>query len=92
MGEVCTRFGMTESKFSRYFRRVTGNTYTDFVNRLRINKACQLLMETDRYVTNVCYDVGFNNLANFNRRFLQIKGMTPKEFRRQSDARFGPGS
>ncbi|HUN90759.1 MAG TPA: AraC family transcriptional regulator [Burkholderiaceae bacterium] len=89
MAEVSARFGMTESRFSRYFRRATGNTYTDFVNRLRITKACQLLMDTDRYVTNVCYDVGFNNLANFNRRFLQIKGMTPKEFRRQAEARFG---
>ena len=91
MAELCARVGMTESKFSRYFRRVTGNTYTDFVNRLRINRACQLLMETDRYVTNVCYDVGFNNLANFNRRFLQIKGMTPKQFRRQTEGRFGAG-
>ena len=89
MAELCQRVGMTESSFSRYFRRATGNSFTDFVNRLRINKACQLLMETDRYVTNVCYDVGFNNVANFNRRFLQIKGMTPKEFRRQAEARFG---
>ena len=89
MADLCARLDMTESSFSRYFRRATGNSYTDFVNRLRINKACQLLMETDRYITNVCYDVGFNNVANFNRRFLQIKGMTPKEFRRQSEARFG---
>ena len=89
MAELCQRVGMTESSFSRYFRRATGNSFTDFVNRLRINKACQLLMETDRYITNVCYDVGFNNVANFNRRFLQVKGMTPKEFRRQSEARFG---
>jgi AraC-like DNA-binding protein len=89
MAEICQRIGMTESSFSRYFRRATGNTFTDFVNRLRINKACQLLMETDRYITNVCYDVGFNNVANFNRRFLQVKGMTPKEFRRQAEARFG---
>ena len=59
------------------------------MNRLRINKACQLLMETDRYITNVCCDVGFNNVANFNRRFLQVKVMTPKEFRRQTEARFG---
>ncbi|WP_298835346.1 AraC family transcriptional regulator [uncultured Piscinibacter sp.] len=91
MAALCARLDMTESSFSRYFRRATGNSYTDFVNRLRINKACQLLMETDRYITNVCYDVGFNNVANFNRRFLQIKGMTPKEFRRQAEARFGPG-
>ena len=89
MADICGRVGMTESSFSRYFRRATGNTFTDFVNRLRINKACQLLMETDRYITNVCYDVGFNNVANFNRRFLQLKGMTPKEFRRETEARFG---
>ena len=89
MADVAARLGMTESSFSRYFRRATGNSFTDFVNRLRINRACQLLMETDRYITNVCYDVGFNNVANFNRRFLQLKGMTPKEFRHQSEARFG---
>jgi AraC-like DNA-binding protein len=89
MAEIAARVSMTESTFSRYFRRATGNTFTDFVNRLRINKACMLLMESDRYISNVCYDVGFNNVAYFNRRFLQFKGMTPKEFRRQALARFG---
>ena len=89
MAELSRRAGMTEPQFSRYFRRATGNTFTNFVNRLRITRACQLLMETDRYITNVCYDVGFNNVANFNRRFLQLKGMTPKEFRHQAEARFG---
>ena len=89
MGELSRRVGMSESQFSRYFRRATGNTFTDFVSRLRIARACQLLMETDRYISNVCYDCGFNNVANFNRRFLEIKGMTPKEFRRQAEARFG---
>ncbi len=88
MAEVAARVNMSESQFSRYFRRATGNTFTDFVNHLRINRACQLLMETDRYVSNVCYDVGFNNVANFNRRFLQIKGMTPKDFRKQAEGRF----
>jgi AraC-like DNA-binding protein len=48
-----------------------------------------LLMTSDRYVTNICYDVGFNNVANFNRRFLELKGMTPSEFRKQADSRFG---
>ncbi len=91
MAELCERVGMSESSFSRYFRRATGNTFTSFVNQLRVHKACLLLMETDRYVTNVCYDAGFNNVANFNRRFLEIKGMTPKEFRQQAKARFGSG-
>jgi AraC-like DNA-binding protein len=87
--EVAAELAMSESRFSRFFRRSTGNTYTDFVNRVRINRACQLLMTSDRYVTNICYDVGFNNVANFNRRFLELKGMTPSEFRKQAESRFG---
>ena len=73
----------------RFFRRATGNTFTDFVNLVRVNRACQLLMETDRQVTRICYEVGFNNVANFNRRFREIKGMTPSEFRHQAEHRFG---
>ena len=86
--DMAGELGMSESRFSRFFRRATGNTFTDFVNRVRINRACQLLMESDRRVGDICYEVGFNNLANFNRRFLEIKGMTPSEFRRQADHRF----
>jgi AraC-like DNA-binding protein len=89
LSELATHLGMSESRFSRFFRRATGNTFVDFVNRVRVNRACQLLMESDRYVTHICYEVGFNNVANFNRRFLEIKGMTPTEFRRQTDLRFG---
>ena len=87
--QVAADLGMSESRFSRFFRRATGNTFTDFVNQIRINRACQLLMSSDRYVTNICYDVGFNNVANFNRRFLELKGTTPTEFRKQAENRFG---
>jgi AraC-like DNA-binding protein len=87
--DLAAELGMSESRFSRFFRRSTGNTFTDFVNRIRINRAGQLLMETDRLVTHICYEVGFNNVANFNRRFLEIKGLTPTEFRRQAGHRFG---
>ena len=86
---LADKLGMSLSKFSRFFQKSTGNSFTDFVNQIRINKACQLLMNTDQYVTNVCYEVGFNNVANFNRRFLQLKGMTPKAFRQQAEGRFG---
>jgi len=89
MADIASELGMSESRFSRFFKRSTGNSFTDFVNRVRINSACHLLMQTDHYVTDICYQVGFNNVANFNRRFLEIKGMTPTEFRRQSDSRFG---
>lgn len=87
--DLADRFGMSQSAFSRFFRKETGNTFTDFVNRVKINRACQLLMETDLYVSNICYQVGFNNLANFNRRFAAFKGVTPSEFRREAIRRFG---
>jgi AraC-like DNA-binding protein len=86
--ELAQELGMSESKFSRFFRKATGNTFTDFVNRVRISRACQLLMDSEQQVTHICYEVGFNNVANFNRRFLEMKGMTPTEFRRQSLTRF----
>jgi AraC-like DNA-binding protein len=89
MKELADHLNMSERMFTRFFRTATGNSFTDFVNRLRINRACQLLMETERYVTNICYDAGFNNVANFNRRFLAFKGMTPKQFRQQAAGRFG---
>ncbi|AOW12568.1 AraC family transcriptional regulator [Hydrogenophaga crassostreae] len=85
---LAAELGMSESRFSRFFRKATGNTFTDFVNRVRISRACQLLMDTDQQITHICYEVGFNNVANFNRRFLESKGLTPSEFRKQSLTRF----
>lgn len=91
LGEIGNLVGMTESAFSRFFGKATGMTFTNYVNRLRVNRACQLLMERDNYVSSVCYAVGFNNVANFNRRFLEVKGMTPTQFRRQAAGRFAVG-
>ncbi|NBX62189.1 MAG: AraC family transcriptional regulator [Betaproteobacteria bacterium] len=85
---LAAELGMSESRFSRFFRKATGNTFTDFVNRVRISRACQLLMDTEQPINHICYEVGFNSAANFNRRFLEIKGMTPSDFRRQSLGRF----
>jgi AraC-like DNA-binding protein len=87
--QMAEDMGMSETRFSRFFKRTTSHTFTDFVNQVRIHRACQLLMSTDRYVTNICYDVGFSNVANFNRRFLELKGTTPTEFRKQAENRFG---
>jgi AraC-like DNA-binding protein len=87
--QMANDMGMSETRFSRFFKRTTGHSFTDFVNQVRIHRACQLLMSSDHYVTNICYDVGFNNVANFNRRFLELKGTTPTEFRKLAENRFG---
>ena len=81
MADIARRFRMSESHFSRTFRRGTGNTFTDFLIRVRISRACQLLMQSEENIATICYDVGFNNVANFNRRFLDVKGTTPSAFR-----------
>ena len=52
-----------------------------YLNRLRINEACELLMFSDLTVTDICYRVGFNNLSNFNRQFLAMKQVPPSRFR-----------
>jgi AraC-like DNA-binding protein len=80
---------MSETRFSRYFSRTADSTFGSFVNRVRIQKACELLMHTEQHVSSICYAVGFNNIANFNRRFLETKAMTPSEFRSRVAARLG---
>jgi AraC-like DNA-binding protein len=74
--------GMSASAFSRSFRRHTGLALIQYVNRLRINLACQLLMSEEALsITDICFRVGFNNISNFNRQFLSLKGMPPSKFR-----------
>lgn len=74
--------GQSASAFSRSFRRHTGMALVQYVNRLRINLACQLLMSDEAMpIIEICYAVGFNNLSNFNRQFLTQKGMPPSRFR-----------
>jgi AraC-like DNA-binding protein len=55
---------------------------------VRVSRACTLLTETSKQITVICYDVGFNNVANFNRRFHELKGVTPSEFRKQANSRY----
>jgi AraC-like DNA-binding protein len=74
--------GQSVSAFSRYFRRHTGLPFVQYVNRMRINLACQLLTDGELSVTDICFKAGFNNLSNFNRQFLAVKGMAPSKFRR----------
>ena len=73
--------GMSLTTFGRNFSGVTGHSFVDFVNRVRIGQACGMLYASDDQVTSICFDVGFKNVANFNRHFLKIKGMTPSVYR-----------
>lgn len=80
--DVARYAGMEASAFSRFFRRHIGMPFVQYLNRLRLNRACELLTASDQLVTDICYACGFNNLSNFNRQFLAAKGMSPSQFRR----------
>jgi len=69
--------------FSRFFRAATGQTFVGFVNLLRIGEACRLLGNGQCSVTEIALECGYQNISNFNRQFLALKGMNPSEFRRR---------
>ncbi len=80
--EVADHMSMGETHFSKYFKKTSGLCFIDYINRLRVCKACELLSYTDTPVTEICFSVGFNNISNFNRRFIKVKGISPREYRK----------
>jgi transcriptional regulator GlxA family with amidase domain len=75
--------GLSPAAFSRYFHKRMGRTFEAYVNEVRIGHASRFLRETEKTVAEIAYACGFNNLSNFNRRFLQLKGLPPTQYRRK---------
>ena len=79
--EVANIAGMNESAFCRYFLEKTSKTCFQYINELRITYACKLLLERKLTITQICYEVGYNNISNFNCQFKRITGYTPTKYR-----------
>ncbi|MDD4190660.1 MAG: AraC family transcriptional regulator [Mangrovibacterium sp.] len=77
-GLVC----MEPGSFCRYFKRKTNQTFMDYVKNVRIGIAAKLLAETEKQITQICFECGYNNLANFNHYFRDMMGKTPSEYRK----------
>ena len=73
---------ISPAHFSRSFRDVFGETPHRYLQRRRVGRAMFLLRETDRSVTDVCFDVAFSSLGTFSRTFRDIVGETPSAYRR----------
>ena len=89
--DVAASISLSPSAFSRMFRRATGLTFTRFLSGVRLSEACRLLVETDDTIAQICYRCGFSNLSNFNRRFLDGKNVTPRDFRRAASLELRDG-
>lgn len=69
--------------FCKLFKKATGNSFTEFVSRTRIEKAKNLLLNPNLRVSEIAYEVGFQSLTHFNRTFKNIMGLSPTEYREQ---------
>lgn len=84
LASVSKSCGLEPQAFSRFFKRQTGHTFARYVILARVYAACSLLTQTYRPITDICFEVGFNNIANFNRQFFKICGRTPSDYRRNA--------
>ena len=79
--ELADLVGMSRSAFSSFFKLRTGRTLSDYLIDIRLGNAARMLVDTNKSISEICYECGFNNLSNFNRIFKSRRGSTPREFR-----------
>jgi len=72
---------MTTNSFCRYFKNRTGKTAFQFIREFRINKACQMLINGEKNISQICFDTGFNSLSSFNRVFKSLKQISATEYK-----------
>jgi AraC-like DNA-binding protein len=82
MSDLAELAALSVSGLHRLFKRHTRLTVSEYIAQLRIGKACSLLVSTDKPISTIADEVGYSNLSHFNRQFLAIKKLTPREFRR----------
>jgi len=82
LAAVARNVSMSIPAFCNYFKKCTKKTYIDFLNEVRVGYACKQLIDTQNNIASICYDSGFNTLANFNKQFLKIKALTPSGYRK----------
>ncbi|MGB5554058.1 MAG: AraC family transcriptional regulator [Flavobacteriaceae bacterium] len=80
--EASSVLNMAPSSFCRFFKKKTGLTFMEYVKNVRVGIAAKLLAETDKQITQICFESGYNNLANFNHYFKANMGKTPSDYRK----------
>lgn len=80
--QAASTANLSKEAFCRFFKLRTRKTFTQYVIQLRINEAQKLLQETDLGISEIAFQVGFENLSYFNRSFKSIVGVSPREFRK----------
>jgi AraC-like DNA-binding protein len=74
---------MSPFSFSRYFKKNCGAGFVEYLNKVRTNKACYLLRETEYQVHDIAMECGFASISNFNKQFRKSEGISPRDYRAQ---------
>jgi len=82
LDKISDHVSMSKSAFCKYFKLYTNRPFNVYLNEFRIHHAKKLIRSKDLTITEACYDSGFNNIANFNRRFKSHTGLTPSQYRK----------
>lgn len=86
LDQVAEKAYMSKNAFCRYFKKRTNKTFFQFLIEIRIEHACKLLyQDQDLSVSGISELCGFPNIANFNRKFKELKGFTPSQYRQQTE-------
>ena len=85
LDELSSLVNLNTQYFCRYFKENIGKTATEYINEIRIEKAAASLLETNDKIITIAQDAGFDNIGYFIRRFRQVKGVTPSEYRKESN-------
>jgi len=81
LDEIANHVSMTTPAFCRYFKKITGKTFTKIVNEYRVTHATKLLAETTKSITDICFECGFNNFSHFNKVFKMQTGKSASNYR-----------
>lgn len=75
---------ISQSAFCKFFKRTTGKTFSDYLNDIRIGHACYQLLETDKQISTIARNAGYESVSYFNRVFTKKKNSSPGEFRKEA--------
>jgi AraC-like DNA-binding protein len=81
--QLAALVNMAEGSLCRFFKMNMGITVFEYLNQIKIEFACKLLMDLNLGILEVCMDSGFNNLSHFNKQFRKVTGVTPSEYRKK---------
>ena len=82
INDVTEKFNITDTKLNKILMSYSGKRFIEFLNALKIDKACEMLLTTDKSVIDISFELGFNTVKTFNNNFTKLKNMSPTDFRK----------